>query len=204
MSNNSNNPLNILFTKNCVICGSPDIIISNGHVMMKIWSQGGFWNDVCYSQFPISVMASRCKSHENVEDIKGGYFGEWQSFMGITLEQPKQPEPPKPTHTELVRAEVMKRRANDAENEGVTWRVGFRDVREDSNFDFSDIWEVSSYGKEYKYCLEERKIKKVYLQKHADYEHVYMYYTKPTTDYPLESKIIIKEVIFEDEWQRVL
>lgn len=69
--------MSIIKTQNCVICGSPDIVVASGHVIRKD-TYIAFGNP----HKDISIIASRCAKHED-EFRKDGYFGEYKEWMGM-------------------------------------------------------------------------------------------------------------------------
>ena len=69
--------MSTIYTRKCIICGSPDIYIVGGHVIRK----HTFVN--CGKPVTnIMIIASRCEAHKN-EFRKHGYFGEYKDWMGM-------------------------------------------------------------------------------------------------------------------------
>lgn len=70
--------MSLIYTRNCVICSSPDIVITGGHVIRR--------STYVVSNEPnkdIIIVASLCEKHQHAKSIKDGYFGEYEKWMGM-------------------------------------------------------------------------------------------------------------------------
>lgn len=64
-------------TRNCVICGSPDVVEFSGHVIRK-----NTYATLYGSYQDIIIITSKCAKHRE-ERRENGYFGEYKEWMGM-------------------------------------------------------------------------------------------------------------------------
>lgn len=73
----------LIYTKNCVVCGSNKVVVAGGHVKRKETYTGDSVNNPS-GYVELSVIASCCFEHQkgNFSDDKG-CFGDYEDWMGM-------------------------------------------------------------------------------------------------------------------------